>query len=386
MTVRLPALLYGRPSTVNRCYLCEGKGAILRFTRKGSWIPRKVGRRRPSKQGLWIAGVAAGEGGVPQLNLLQKLKRPEGLSFGEELMRLIAGASSAPIAQYISSPSTPLHSLDPRVKQAWLLALVFLPSRSHISIRLGLVGFLSVITILFLPRQTWQDQLGRMAFLSGLLLIMVSLGADGIPPLVQTRTPPPAMSGIPALPSSFTGYKYVLWKLGPFQLTRKGLALGVTTACLSFTVLQSASLCLSTTMPEHLAAGIRWYLAPLAYLKAPVDEIVLTLLLSLRFVGLVFDEVRNIALGIVARGVQWKQLTSLETAEVFFSFLGRIFRNLFKHSEQIAQAMVVRGFRGDAAAHKVYFGTSFSLKLPDYFAILTLGVLIGVAMVSELLY
>ncbi|MCO5553825.1 hypothetical protein L7F22_007351 [Adiantum nelumboides] len=117
MTVRLPALLYGRPSTVSRCYLSEGKGATLRFTRKASWTPRKVGRRRQSRQGLWIAGVAAGEGGMPQLNLLQKLKRPEGLSFGEELMRLIAGASSAPIAQYISSPSTPLHSLDPRVKQ-----------------------------------------------------------------------------------------------------------------------------------------------------------------------------------------------------------------------------------------------------------------------------
>ncbi|KAI5079986.1 hypothetical protein GOP47_0005465 [Adiantum capillus-veneris] len=268
---------------------------------------------------------------------------------------------------------------------AWLLVLVFLPSRSHISVRLGLVVFLSVITILFLPRRTWQDQLGRMAFVSGLLLLMVSLGTDGIPPLVQTRTPPPEMSGIPALPSSFTSYRYVLWKVGPFQLTRKGLALGVTTACLSFTVLQSASLCLSTTMPEHLAAGIRWYLAPLAYLKAPVDEIVLTLLLSLRFIGLVFDEVRNIALGIVARGVQWKKLTSLETAEVFFTFLGRVFRNLFNHSEQIAQAMVVRGFRGDATAHKVYFGTDFALKLQDFIAILALSALIGAGVVSEMM-
>ena len=56
-------------------------------------------------------------------------------------------------------------------------------------------------------------------------------------------------------------------------------------------MLQSASLCLATTMPEHLAAGLRWYLSPFIWLKAPVDELVLTLLLSLRFIGLVFDEV-----------------------------------------------------------------------------------------------
>lgn len=36
---------------------------------------------------------------------------------GERIMRMVAGASSAPIAQYIPSPVTPLHTLDPRVKQ-----------------------------------------------------------------------------------------------------------------------------------------------------------------------------------------------------------------------------------------------------------------------------
>lgn len=81
-----------------------------------------------------------------------------------------------------------------------------------------------------------QDQLGRMALLSGLLLVTVSLGTDGIPPLVQTRTPPPAMSSLPDLPAKLGGYSYVMWKLGPFQLTRKGLTLGITAACLSFTV------------------------------------------------------------------------------------------------------------------------------------------------------
>lgn len=56
-------------------------------------------------------------------------------------------------------------------------------------------------------------------------------------------------------------------------------------------VMQSANLCLTTTTPEELVASIRWFLQPLRLLRVNVAEIALTLLLSLRFTGLVFDEV-----------------------------------------------------------------------------------------------
>ncbi len=72
---------------------------------------------------------------------------------------------------------------------------------------------------------------------------------------------------------------------------------------------QSASLCLTTTPPEELAGALRTLLAPLGLLGVPVADIGLTLLLSLRFMALVFDEARNLALGLAARGVAWAQLT-----------------------------------------------------------------------------
>lgn len=217
-----------------------------------------------------------------------------------------------------------------------------------------------------------QDQLGRVYLLSGLLFIMLGLGSDGVPSLVQSRTPPPAMMGLPELPASLRGYSYVIMKLGPLAFTRKGLSIASTAACLTFMVsgflllllihcftflvfndscilnfkrkrrflkynccktwkslvllfwtfftevlvtlvcsliqkklwllrvwssiiwkvFQSASLCLTTTTPEQLACGLRWFLLPLRHLGVSVSEIVLTLLLSLRFVSLVFDEVR----------------------------------------------------------------------------------------------
>lgn len=69
-------------------------------------------------------------------------KRQE--SLGERIMRMVAGASSAPIAQYIPFPVTPLHTLDPRVKQVfqwaqcgWESGLAFGSRRASCSITHG---------------------------------------------------------------------------------------------------------------------------------------------------------------------------------------------------------------------------------------------------------
>lgn len=50
-------------------------------------------------------------------------------------------------------------------------------------------------------------------------------------------------------------------------------------------------MCLATTTPEATAGALLWLLAPLRPLGLAVDSAVLTLLLSLRFMGIVFDEV-----------------------------------------------------------------------------------------------
>lgn len=81
-----------------------------------------------------------------------------------------------------------------------------------------------------------QDQLGRVTLLSGILFIMLGLSTDSAPSLVSSRAPPPSLMGLPPFPTSLEGYKYVILKLGPLQLTRKGLSAATTSACLTFTV------------------------------------------------------------------------------------------------------------------------------------------------------
>ncbi|PWA39750.1 cobalt ion transmembrane transporter [Artemisia annua] len=308
---------------------------------------------------------------------------PKNVISAEKILRSIAGATSGPICQFIAKPETFLHQVDPRIKLAWLLVLVVLPARSHIYMRFGLITFLGILSVWILPRQVWTDQLGRVALLSGVLFLMLGLGADTLPMVVQSRTPPPSMMGLPSIPPSYDGYSYLLFKLGPLQLTRKGLSVASTSACLTFSVFQSASLCLTTTTPEQLAFGLQWFMKPFKYIGVPVDEVILTLLLSLRFINLVFDEVRIVALGIVSRRINWQQLATMETVEVFFTYIRRIFKNIFNHAEQITQAMTVRGFRGDSSSHKIYFSSASSAPIANIVSVMTLVGLIGAAALSE---
>ncbi|CAM8915116.1 unnamed protein product [Rhodiola kirilowii] len=308
---------------------------------------------------------------------------PKGAVGADKVLRLIAGATSSPICQYISTPTTFLHSIDPRVKLVWLLVLVVLPARSHIVMRFGLVACLALLSIWVLPKDVWKDQLGRVALISGILFLMLGLGADSVPSIVQSRTPPPAMLGLPNFPASLGGYSYVVLKLGPLELTRKGLSVASTSACLSFMIFQSASLCLTTTTPEQLAAALRWFMLPLVKFGVPVAEIILTLMLSLRFINIVFDEVRNVALGIVSRRIHWQQLTTMETIGIFFTYLRRIFKNIFAHAEQISQAMIVRGFKGNSNNYKIYFLTKSTIETADIVSLLSLAGLVAAAVLSE---
>ncbi|KAG2619443.1 protein ABCI12, chloroplastic-like [Panicum virgatum] len=315
----------------------------------------------------WIPRAAAGRAGAGP----------------EQVLRLISGAAATPVCQFVDKPRTFLHSVDPRVKLVWLLALVVLPARSNIYMRFGLVVFLALLSVWVLPNHVWKDQLGRVALLSGFIFIMLGFGADGAPSLVQTRTPPSSVLGIPNIPCSTSGYSYTIMKLGPLQFTRKGLSVASTSASLSFAIFQSASLCLTTTTPEQLASALWWFMIPLKHIGVAVPEIILTLLLSLRFINLVFDEVRNSALAIVARRINWKKLTAMETIDIFFNYIRRIFKNIFDHAEQISKAMIARGFRGDPSNHKIYFLTESSFGFADLFSLLCLFALMGLASYSD---
>ena len=100
----------------------------------------------------------------------------------------------------------------------------------------------------------------------------------------------------------------------------------------------------------------------------------LTLLLSLRFLALVFDETRNMALGLAARNIDWNAQGPFGGLRLLLGLGSRLFCNLFIRSESIALAMTSRGFAG-AEQHQVYLATNRpGLWVANVLALTALGV------------
>ncbi|CAI5481377.1 unnamed protein product [Closterium sp. Yama58-4] len=254
-------------------------------------------------------------------------------SLGERVMSGIVNSSSAPIGSFIAEPVTVLHRLDPRVKQLWLLLLVLLPARAGLDLRLALCAFLIALTLLALPASIARAQLWRSLLVTAFIFLGLAFSTDGVPAFVQPRPLPLALEPLalassaaaslspalgaaasmaPLLPST---YRYVLLHVGPLLLTRRAAKLAAMAASLSFIVVHAAAVSLITTSPEAMAGALRWGMAPLKAVGVGVEAAILTLLLSLRFLGLVFDELRSLALGTVARGIHWSKLQPLATLD-----------------------------------------------------------------------
>ena len=101
----------------------------------------------------------------------------------------------------------------------------------------------------------------------------------------------------------------------------------------------------------------------------------LTLLLALRFMSLVFEEIRNLGLGLAARGVKWNGLGPTGALGVLIRLVGRLFSNLMQRSGSIAEAMCARGFVG-VQHHQLYLTQAEpSSTVFNVLAMLLLGLL-----------
>lgn len=91
------------------------------------------------------------------------------------------------------------------------------------------------------------------------------------------------------------------------------------------------------SLPARPPACLLRWLSPLKPLGVPTQRIALTLLLSLRFMSLVFEEVRNLCLGLAARGVDWRAQGGRGSMDILGRLVVRLFGNLFTRSEKISQ-------------------------------------------------
>ncbi|MBD1910562.1 MULTISPECIES: energy-coupling factor transporter transmembrane protein EcfT [unclassified Leptolyngbya] len=258
---------------------------------------------------------------------------------------------SLPIGLYLEKPVTWLHSLDPRVKFAWLMAFLLTPIGASPYWRLSLLGWMLLLMLSTgLPFRVWWKQLGLVTLFSLLLFLVTVFAPDGITVSHQPRFPIDDLSlTLPDKPPTVelpqpTGYRYELFEWRFLRVTRRSLDLAVRLSTLVFTFLASTNLYLLTTAPEEVTTSLEHLMRPLKRLNIPVAEIVLTLTLALRFIPLVLEEVQNLIRSIRTRAIHWKKLGLRNSAQVWLVVSERLVDNLLVRADQTANAMQVRGF------------------------------------------
>jgi general transcription factor 3C polypeptide 2 len=287
--------------------------------------------------------------------------------------------SPPPLSSYVPEPVTVFHRVHARAKLFLLLAVLLLAARSPPSARAAIAAGVALATAATLPRPLARAQLKRVAAVAAFLFVVTAIGAEGVPPPLQARAPAPALVGLPPLPSpTAAAYSYVVFHAAFITITRRSLNLAVSAAATALVALQGSSLALTTTPAEDAARALttlpRWSRrAGAAAPPAPANGATLTLLLSLRFMALVFDEARGLALGLAARGVPWRELGGGGAITIALRLVGRLFGNLQARAADVAVAMTARGF-GGPGAHVVHSAASPPVSAAATLAAVAVGV------------
>jgi energy-coupling factor transport system permease protein len=293
---------------------------------------------------------------------------------------------SLPLGLYLEQPQTWLHKLDPRVKFVWLMSFLSSYVVANNYWRIFLVVILIVITIFAqVPLRVWRQQMGWLLILSFLVLLIGSMSPDGLSINYQPRLPaneqvltqpPNAKNNITTTQYSNQKYSYVLFDKSFVRINRRSLSVATSLSTIVFTLIYSTNLFLLTTAPEEITSGMESLMQPLRKFKIPVTEITLTLTLSLRFIPLVLEEIQNLVRSVMTRAINWKKLGLKGGTKVWLIVTERLLENLLLRAEQMANAMMVRGFTSPNE-HRVQW-QDLKLRKFDWVAIGILIVFWGV--------
>ena len=253
-----------------------------------------------------------------------------------------------PIGQYVAGNSSWLREIDPRIKLSWILLFLLSPILSSSIWRVSIAFVLLLITFCsLLPPRIWWRSLCILIILSTVVgLLSIVLPASELTSELSIRGPneiPGAFLLTPSWelfrlgPVDFGGIS-----LGPLIVDRRSAELGIKTSTLIFTVIHSVNLMLITTPPEDLVWAMSWFFSPLKLLGFPLEKMSFQLLLALRFLPLVQEELQNLFRSIGVRAIDYRKLGIKSTLGLFLSVAERLLSNILLRAEQGADSLMLR--------------------------------------------
>jgi energy-coupling factor transport system permease protein len=256
-----------------------------------------------------------------------------------------------PIGQYVDGASSWLRRLDPRLKLAWVLLFLLTPVLAGPIWRVALLGLLLLLTLVSgLPPRLWWRSLLLLSLLGVGVGLLAALLPTGDPAASLPLRSPQELPDLTLPPSGWKLLHLGPWKLGPLSLgplvvDRRSAELGLNSATLIVTVVHSVNLMLLTTPSEELVWALSWLMAPLAAVGVPVDRLSFQLMLALRFLPLVQEELQNLLRSLASRAVNLRKLGFKPSFGLVLAVGERLLANILLRAEQGADALLVRGGR-----------------------------------------
>jgi len=99
-----------------------------------------------------------------------------------------------------------------------------------------------------------------------------------------------------------------------------------------------------TTSPLDMVWALEWYMTPLKYIKVPIDEIALLVMLAIRFIPLLFEETDRIIKAQKARGVDIETRGMIRKVKALIPILVPLLYGVFRRADDLAIALTLRGY------------------------------------------
>ena len=219
------------------------------------------------------------------------------------------------LGQYIPGES-PVHILDPRVKLFLMAFGIGAAFRMDTPASLGLFSAACLLATLAarLPLRRILRGLSPFLWLFGITAALHVFMTPGSP--------------IPWVPHA----------------TWEGLANGVRTGLQLVFAIWLSTLMTLTTSPLDMVWAMEWYMKPLKYLKVPVDEIALLIMLAIRFIPLLFEETDRIIKAQKARGVDMETGGIFRKIRSLVPIIVPLLHSVFRRADDLAIALTLRGY------------------------------------------
>ncbi|HDS03303.1 MAG TPA: energy-coupling factor transporter transmembrane protein EcfT [Firmicutes bacterium] len=139
----------------------------------------------------------------------------------------------------------------------------------------------------------------------------------------------------------FTPGETLWWKI-----TKEGLYFGLLYAMRIYLLVFSSIILTFTTSPIRLTDAMEYFMKPLKILKVPVEDIALMLVIALRFIPTLLEEIDRLIKAQMSRGVDFDRGNLFKRIKRLLPVFVPLFVSCFKRAEELADAMESRCYRG----------------------------------------